>query len=484
MPTFSLNRRTFLGQMSGMTVTTLAAGGSGLAMLSGTSRSLAQAAEMTPGDLQNRRWQAYRLRHAAAMAHSHLPLPGYPTNGDEAAYPTKIASFTKGFPHNGLGEVEPAAYAALLHALTTGQSAAFEALPLGGRMKLANPQAAYAFELEGLDPHQVDLSAPPTFSSAETAAEMVELYWQALTRDVPFAMYDTHPLIHAAAAELSRLSTFRGPRASDRVTPATLFRGPTPGDLTGPYLSQFLWLDVPCGVMTLVQRGRVPIAGDDFLTSYPDWLNSQRGVPPARVNVLDAAPRYLRHWRDLSAYGHQDFTYQAFRHAGVILLAMRAPFQTTNPYARSRTHSGFVTFGAPHVLDIVGRVANAALKATWCHKWLVHRRPRPEEFAGRVHHMMTGAVRYPIHAEVLNAAALSKVFHASGTYVLPRWPIQKGVRYTRPTLRGMRRLRAPARPCSKPFSSRPLSCPILWKRARMAWRSGHTGALTSQWVGN
>jgi hypothetical protein len=98
---------------------------------------------------------------------------------------------------------------------------------------------------------------------------------------------------------------------------------------------------------------------------------------------------------------------------------MRAPWQTTNPYTLSRTQSGFVTFGPPHVLDVVGRVANAALTAIWCHKWLVHRRLRPEEFAGRVHQTMTGAVRYPIHADVLNAAALSTVFRASGTYLLP-----------------------------------------------------------------
>src|SRR5207249_5850706 len=161
---------------------------------------------------------------------------------------TKIASFTKGLPHNDLGEGEATAYAALLNALTTGQAAAFDAIPLGGRVPLANPQTAYAFEMEGLDPHQVEMPTPPAFSSAETAAEMVELYWQALTRDVPFAAYATHPLINAAAAELSRLSAFRGPMAGDRVTPATLFRGPTSGDLIGPYLSQFLWLDVPSGV--------------------------------------------------------------------------------------------------------------------------------------------------------------------------------------------------------------------------------------------
>ena len=217
-----------------------------------------------------------------------------PTNRDEAAYhPTTVANFTKGLPHNALGEGERPAYEALLQALTTGQSAAFEAIPLGGQLLLANPQAAYAFELEGLDPHDLMIPAPPAFSSAEMAAEMVELYWQALSRDVPFAAYDTHPLIQAATADLSRCSAFRGPMAGERVTPATLFRGPTPGDLTGPYLSQFLWHDVPSGVMTLVQRGRVPIAGNDSMTAYPDWLNIQRGVPPTQKTMCWMQPRAI-----------------------------------------------------------------------------------------------------------------------------------------------------------------------------------------------
>jgi len=118
----SLSRRTFLGQMSGVTVATVAIGGVGVALVSGTNSPLAHAAKVLPGDLQNRRWQAYRLRRDAAIAHSNLPLPSYPTNGDEAAYLTAIASFTKGLPHNDLGEGEPTAYAALLNALTAGQT--------------------------------------------------------------------------------------------------------------------------------------------------------------------------------------------------------------------------------------------------------------------------------------------------------------------------------------------------------------------------
>jgi hypothetical protein len=109
----------------------------------------ANAAEMGSDDVHDRRWQAYRLRHEGVMAHSNQPFPSFPTNGDEEAYATKIASYTKGLPHNERGEVDLPAYEALLKALATGQHAAFEAIPLGGKLKFANLQAAYAFKLEG-----------------------------------------------------------------------------------------------------------------------------------------------------------------------------------------------------------------------------------------------------------------------------------------------------------------------------------------------
>lgn len=414
-----LTRRTFFGRVGGMTATTLAAGLTGVSPLVWTNSTNVKAAEMGPLPPQQRRQHAYRVRRQAALYHRTLPLPDHHTNGDEDRYPNKIASFSKGLPHNTLGEVDLAAYTALLNALASGQFAAFETIPLGGRVKLANPQAAYTLELEGPDPHQLGMLAPPTFSSAEEAGEMVEVYWQALTRDVPFTAYDTHPLTLAAAVDLSRCSDFRGPKAESAVTPATLFRGNTSGDLVGPYLSQFLWLDVPYGVTTIVQRCRTTVASDDYMTVYPEWLNIQRGFPPARVNRLDSTLRYLRNGRDLGEYVHRDFTYQAFLNACLILLALRAPLKTNNPYARSATQGGFVTFGPPHALDMVPRVANSSLKAAWCHKWLVHRRLRPEAFAGRVHNHLTSAAPYPLHLDVLNSAAVGAIYRAYGSYLLP-----------------------------------------------------------------
>jgi hypothetical protein len=44
------------------------------------------------------------------------------------------------------------------------------------------------------------------------ARPVIENYWMALTRDVPFTRYEADPLTIAAAAELSSLSVFRDRR--------------------------------------------------------------------------------------------------------------------------------------------------------------------------------------------------------------------------------------------------------------------------------
>ena len=410
------NRRNFLSRVAGATAATLA----GLPLISGRNGE-AGAAEIGPETALQRRDEAYEIRHEAAVAEKNQPLAAHPDNGDDAFFVNKIGSYSKGLSHNLLGEVNLNAYQQLLAALASGDPARFEAIPLGGSVKLANPQAAYTFELEAADPHRLGIPPPPAFSSAWEAGEMVEVYWQALTRDVVFINYSSDPSIAQAAADLSALSDFRGPKSGGAVTSDTLFRANTPGDLTGPYISQFLWKDIPYGATTIVQRYRTTIPGDDHVTSYTDWLNIQNGVPAASGNVFDSTPRYIRNGRDLGEYVHHDFTYQTFLNACLILLSFGpAALDTANPYLTSQTQSGFATFGTAHILDLVARVANAALKAAWCQKWLVHRRLRPEVFGGRVHNRVTGAANYPIHPDVLNSEALAQVHNKFGTFLLPQ----------------------------------------------------------------
>jgi PAP2 superfamily len=372
-----------------------------------------------PLNTMERNEKAFQVRLKAAASQMKLPLTKHPCNGDEQLYPTKIGSFSKGLPHNSLGEVDLQAYNQFIKALKTGKKRHFESIPLGGDVKLANPQAVYAFDLAGTDCHNLGIAVPPSFNSAWEAGEMTELYWQALTRDVPFLEYDTNPLTMEAASDLSSFSDFRGPKADGKVTTGTLFRGDTPGDLTGPYISQFLLKDIPYGATTIVQRYRTTVTGSDHMTSYDKWLDIQNGSTPA-APLFDPTPRYIRNGRDLGEYVHQDFSFQGPLSACLVLLSYGiGALDESNPYLKSETQGGFITFGAPHILDLVTKVGRAALEAAWFQKFLVHRRLRPEEFGGRVHNHMIGAQCYPINSELLNSKVICKVFKKFRSYLLP-----------------------------------------------------------------
>ncbi|NWK68921.1 vanadium-dependent haloperoxidase [Bacillus paramycoides] len=379
-----------------------------------------KSCEIGPITPNKRRNKAFQIRLKAANFQKKQPLPNHVCNGDENLYPQKIGNFSKSLLHNQLGEVNLNAYKALIYALETGNSDNFEDIPLGGVVKLTDPQAAYAFELEGPDSHHLGIAVPPAFSSAWEASEMAELYWRALTRDVSFTEFDINPLTLQAASELSGFSEFRGPKINGVVTTGTLFRGNTTGDLCGPFISQFLWKDIPFGATTIVQKCRTTTAGDDHMTTYEKWLNIQNGSKPTTSNVLDPTLRYIRNGRDLGEWVHRDFSYQGTLDACLILLSFgQAALDSANPYLNSATQVGFSTFGAPHILDMVTRAAQAALKAAWFQKFLVHRRLRPEEFGGRVHNTKTGTASYPIDSELLNSQAISKIFDKYGTYLLP-----------------------------------------------------------------
>lgn len=395
---------------------------------SGTAASLAASSiAASAADRENqvaltptqRRRRAFQLRRDAAETQRDRHLPLLPTNGDEQRYLNRIASFSKGLPHNDLGEVDASAYDALFAACDAGSWQALEAVPLGGVVKLANPLAALAYSTDGGDSHQFDIPAAPAFASAEAAGELVEVYWRALTRDVPFSEYATSPLIAEAAEDCSRLTDFRGLKVAGKVTPEALFRGHLPGESSGPLLSQFLLADIPYGSSVLSQRWRTFPRGADYATSLADTLALQRGAQAGAVQ-RDPVARYIRNLRDLAAFVHLDYTFEAFVHAALILGGLGASAASpANPYFTSKTMGGFATFGAPMVLDLVTRTAVAALKAAWCQKWMVHRRLRPEAMALRLHQHLTNQANYPLHPDLLNAKVLPKLRAENATYLLP-----------------------------------------------------------------
>jgi hypothetical protein len=407
-------------------------------LLAAAGASLAApAARASQSGTQDRRTRAFEVRLECALQERDVSPPNQVSNGDEGLYFNKLGNFSKGLPHNDLGEVDPGAYASFVDAISSGDMARMEALTMGSpdprlQLKLVNPFAGLAFDLEGADSDSLTQPPAPRLTSAEAGGEMAELYWMALARDVSFLDYDNHETTRAAAADLSRLSDFRGPRVQGQVTTATVFRGLTPGDLAGPYLSQFLWRPIPFGVQVTDQRLRTMAPGVDYATNYAAWLALQRGIDPQTPEKFDGARRWVRNGRDLARWVHIDVLYQAYFNAFLILATppdpsddltgggLGAPLNPGNPYNSSRTQIGFGTFGGPYMATILPEVSTRALKAVWRQKWLVHRRLRPEAFGGRVHNKLAAGAGYFLHDDLLNSAALSRVKSANGTWLLPQ----------------------------------------------------------------
>ncbi len=401
-----VSRRKFIGSLGATAAGAVALGA--IAPALDDSSSVAAQRQGGPGSsfLNHRAQAAYTFRTNCAQD-NYAPVPPLftrPNNGDEELYPNRIGSYSKALAHQANGEVVPAAYTSMLDALRTGDPSAFEQIQNGGTVKQTSPQAGYAFDLEGADAFSLLQPPAPAFASRELAAEISENYWMALLRDVPFADYPSNPIATAAAADLTLYGAdFKGPKDNGQVTPQLLFRGNTPGDRTGPLMSQFWYHPCHFGANEIEQKIRTTMPGIDYMTDFATWLAIQNGVAPATGDVFDPVLRYMRNGRDLGQWVHIDVLFQGYFQAFLIIAGMGVPFDSGNPYTNSQTQAGFATFGGPHVATLLCEVSTRALHAVWNQKWLVHRRFRPEVFAERVDRTAHHSAGYPVHPEILTS---------------------------------------------------------------------------------
>lgn len=431
-------RRAFLGRMGATGAMTMAAGMINLEPLARQERFQISA---LPKGLNKRATDAAKLRRDTAQAWL-LATPKnmvHPNNGDEGLYPNKAGNYSKSLPHNPDGTVDLGAYQSLLKAINSGNAADFDAIHMGGTVKLTSPQAGLAFDMQGPDAHATVIPPAPAFASKELAAEIVENYWMALLRDVPFADYASHPVAAAAAADLTSFGNdFKGPKDGGTVTPHLLFRGLTPGDRVGPWLSQYFCLPCHFGANDVSQKivtvapvdatgNGGPAIGRDYLTAFGDWLAAQNGQVPPGGDIIDPTERYMRMGRDIGRWVHIDVLFQGYFQAFLVLASLGAPVDDGNPYVDNPSQAGFATFGGPHIATLLCEVATRALKAVWFQKWFVHRRLRPEEFAGRIERNRSHPGSFDVHPSIGSSAVLAAIEEhneqfngvGNGTYLLP-----------------------------------------------------------------
>jgi len=349
-----------------------------------------------------------------------------------------------------------------------------------GARPLVQPESAWSYLAEGGSPAQFGIAKPPAFDSPQTGAEMVELYWRALTQDVPFHEHEGDTLVREAAWELDDIDDYRGPGSdadplSDSLHEGNVFRGITPGCQTGPYVSQFLWKDRKLGGKTEDQKIKSQAATTTptgYLTTVGDWLKAQNGVAPGTDknlpgNELADTFRHIVTGRDLCERVHSDPPFrQLQKTAQVLIFTMRAPLDENIPYTLkpfqkknlfgdvvdgsfkterneesrrdadsffSQTRLPFNDFGPLFIEKKVIEASEHGQKAAWHKKWNVHRRLRPEEYGGRVQAVKRGtdatgrdlsaAEAYPVPDNLLDSEALEKSGNGSvrfGSYLLPQ----------------------------------------------------------------
>lgn len=423
------DRRAFLGKV-GKAALGAAALGTALPLLDAKSAGVsAQKRGTVAGFDIQRSTTCFQTRVNAAQFNlsntSNMPRIN---NGDETLYPNKIGNYSKGLPHQASGEVDLNAYIALINALSTKSPAHFDLIPLGGTTKLTNPQSGLAFDMEGADAFSFVQPPPPTLASREIAAEIAENYWMAILRDVPYSDYQTNAIATAAAADLTLFGAdFKGAKDTNgQVTPKVLFRGLTPGDKAGPYLSQFLYLPCFFGANEINQKIRtvkgITDGGQNYMTDFASWLSIQNGAAPPSGDIFDPTPRYMRNGRDIGQWVHIDVLFQAYFQAFLIIAGLGVPVDSGNPYSGSANQIGFGTFGGPHIATLLCEVSTRALKTVWNQKWFVHRRLRPEAFAERVDRTAYHSAGYPVHSEILasvNSAARLGGYLPPGNAFLP-----------------------------------------------------------------
>jgi hypothetical protein len=335
-------------------------------------------------------------------------------NGDEAKVKDFAGNFSKGLVHDqdtGLVK-DPGDYKSFAGALKDiATDTGFPGNNLLGKLdglmpgfsgsdrRLVNPLAGAAADVTGIDPFGITIPPAPELGSKTAGVEMVELYWMALLRDVPFDQWQGHDLFAEAVSELDKLNQ-KTPKASrfaehyipkspsaphqdlelsSKIDATTAFRGSATGNSLGDYISQFLIQDVPFGTIDYEQRQNRLKSENDYLTSWRSWLEVQngKGPQPSRRDLELPDRRRARHivtLRDLAHYVHFDALHEAYFNAALILDGQGAQMSPANPYFKKRAttkQGGFGTYGGPHILAAVTEVATRALKAVWHQKWEV-----------------------------------------------------------------------------------------------------------------
>ena len=312
-----------------------------------------------------------------------------------------IWAYSKGLRHDSDGQSLLEDLQQLQKVVQAHDLEALQKVRLAGPRRLLGVSAGWEYT----DLPQVQMA----FQSPKMVSFMVELYFMALARDIPFRDYASSTLLKDLCRSLNTLTVH--PQYRGEITSANIFRGPFGADQQGLYISQYLYQEVH-GVP---QKYYSTLESYEFLTTWHEALEIQNGSIPTHSALYREYPRYLLTGRDL-ACAHRKDPFQPFLNALHILEAQKVPLN----FPESAVEEFYTSLGPVDIETTLRRIGHQALQAAWHMKWqnLV---ARPEVF-GMLIERAQYSKRNPwaIPETLLTQPILEACRHRFGTYLLPQ----------------------------------------------------------------
>jgi hypothetical protein len=208
------------------------------------------------------------------------------------------------------------------------------------------------------------------------------------------------------------------PMINNQINVHTLFRGNCPGDLKGPFVSQFLYQPIQLGSLLIDQKYECPESLKNYMTDVSGFLHIWNGGNPSESIILKGGEsRHLITIRDCANYIHLDQLWQPFYMTATWLLS-NAPIGFTCP---QRVGSKFISLGPVDLFDLMMNATKLAMNTAWAWKWN-QMKMRPEEMAYQLHIKKTNPSQGINFSSVLmdSHEILNSIHDLSQNYLLPQ----------------------------------------------------------------
>lgn len=287
--------------------------------------------------------------------------------------------FSKCLPHNEVtGFVKKEDAEKLINGWKIGDQESINSIVLatGATRKLEGVAASLSFQMMGTDSTVYAIKNIFSVDSDEAAFEQAEVYARSVARDIPFSQYSVDSKIGDLVLALNEYSEVSN-TAHYPVNVSNIFRGTLPGDLIGPYISQFLIQDFSYSNIQVVQK--FESENDHVLSkTWTNFIDVQNGKVTGSIQKTNA--KYCYNGRVLGSKVHNDPLFAFYYNAAMICLQ--------NGYKPSGfdhiNTSDWTSGGGPSVFASLAHVALGALRMAWNSKFGQAMRIRPEVYAGRL----------------------------------------------------------------------------------------------------